>query len=509
MADNHNMASIVLNIFRQRLLLCLLLMTLIVPILIPLRSYLFVLPEFSEKLLRYMEEEAHKTANHLSSHLIVIRDGEVSMPDAFNQNLTLVKRQFDLEKVKIFAGSGQVLFSTDASDIGTMNRRDYFHQTVAKGDIYSTIVPKSSQTLEGRTTTRDIAEIYVPIMFDGTFIGAFELYYDLTHRKEQLDGMLRDEAALGGAISFTLFCIIGFMIYLTSKALVDQRNAENKLRLLNANLEIIVEEKTREISTTQLTSIKAVAILAEKYDLDTGEHLNRIRAYTRLLTSELARQSAYSGYLKKKENYVEEIAIASLLHDIGKTSIPNEILTKPGKLTATEFERIKSHTTIAGEALLQGNQVFVDTFGKDSYLALAADIALYHHEKWDGTGYPDGLKGKDIPLSARIVAVADVYDALRSRRPYKTPWPHEQAVAFILSEAGKQFDPVLTRAFANVAGRFRDIASTCVPEETLRTDSAAFAGETEPLPSAGRSCSGRLIALGGTGQDPHQPAVEH
>lgn len=461
-------SSIILNIFKQRLLRYLLLLTLIIPVLIPLRSYLFVLPDFSDKLLYYTEEEAEKTANHLRTHLIVVRNGEVFMADKFDQNLEEVRQQFGLEKVKIFSGTGMILFSTDAKDIGIINKHDYFHNLVTNGEIFSKIVTKNHKTLEGRTVNKDVAEIYVPIMFNGTFIGAFELYYDLTQRKEQLDQMFWNEATLGGLISLVLVGIIGIIVYLASKAIINQKNAEQKLRTLNMNLEHIVAEKTQEISVTQSTSIHTVAILAEKYDLETGEHLNRIREYTRLLTSNLTQNSIYSDYLKSKDNYVDEIAMASILHDIGKTSIPSEILTKPSKLTKAEFDVVKNHTTIAGEALLQGNQIFVDKFGKDSYLALAADIALYHHEKWDGSGYPKGLKGEEIPLSARIVAIADVYDALRSHRPYKEPWPHEKTVALILAESGKHFDPILTEVFMKAESEFRKISETCSTEYFLQ-----------------------------------------
>jgi HD-GYP domain-containing protein (c-di-GMP phosphodiesterase class II) len=151
--------------------------------------------------------------------------------------------------------------------------------------------------------------------------------------------------------------------------------------------------------------------------------------------------------------------LASLLHDIGKVAIPPEILTKPGRLTDEEFDLMKTHTTIAGEMFGKANKVFVDSFKKDSYLALARDIAFYHHEHWNGKGYPNGLKGESIPLSARIVAVADVYDALISKRPYKEPWSHQDAVNEITKDSGEQFDPIVIEAFINQSDKFNEISS--------------------------------------------------
>ncbi|HCD72540.1 MAG TPA: metal-dependent phosphohydrolase, partial [Thermovirga lienii] len=148
------------------------------------------------------------------------------------------------------------------------------------------------------------------------------------------------------------------------------------------------------------------------------------------------------------------------LHDIGKTAVPYEILTKPGKLTPEEYRAMQKHTIIAGEVIEAANKEFRDKFGVDSYLALARDIALYHHEKWNGKGYPYGLSGQDIPLAARIVALADVYDALRSKRPYKEPWSHEDAMREIIRQSGEHFDPVIVEAFIELEDRFCEISKT-------------------------------------------------
>ncbi len=199
-------------------------------------------------------------------------------------------------------------------------------------------------------------------------------------------------------------------------------------------------------------------MLAEYYDADTGEHLTRIQAYVEVLARWLKDHSRYTAYLAGKENYIDELKLACLLHDVGKTAVPIRILSKPGKLTDEEFDIIKTHTTIAGRALTTANEDFRKTFIEDSYLALSRDIALSHHEKWNGKGYPKGLSGEEIPLSARIVAVADVYDALRSKRSYKESWPHEEAVTEIVSQKGIQFDPEVVAAFVSQSRTFYNIS---------------------------------------------------
>lgn len=227
-----------------------------------------------------------------------------------------------------------------------------------------------------------------------------------------------------------------------------------KTRKINELLDRLVDEKTKEIKLTQTTSIEALAALAEYHDTDTGVHLKRIQSFVKLISLDLAANSQYNDYLTNKPKYIDDIVLASLLHDVGKVAIPSEILLKPGKLTTEQFEVMKSHTTIAGKMLKNANRIFLDNFGRDSYLALARDIAFYHHEKWDGTGYPKGLKAEKIPLSARIVALCDVYDALTTERVYKKAWSHEEARKMIFENAGSHFDPIIVESFKNVEKEF-------------------------------------------------------
>lgn len=450
--------TILNNIFKQPLLRYLLLVSIVIPVFFPLRSYFAVLPEFSDKLLYYTEEEAQKAASHLEAILVLVQNEKIIISDSTHDQIDIVKKYFQLERVKIFSAEGRIVFSTEHDEIGQTNTNDYFYNIIATGKKYSKIITKDNKTLEGRTVTRDVAEVYIPIMTGSKFLGAFELYYDITKRKEDLDRLFLKEAFVGSFISLCMVGIIIFMVFLTSKALLEKKIAEDNLRRTNLDLEDLVDEKTSELTITQEASIQSLAILAENYDPDTGEHINRIRSLTHLLTANLLKDTLYSEYLSSRIDYVNEIAVASILHDIGKTAIPKEILSKPGKLTPEEFDLVKTHTTIAGEVLHQGNRLFVEKFGKDSYLALAADIALYHHEKWDGSGYPKGLKKQEIPLSARIVAIADVYDALRSKRPYKPPWTHEKTMELIISESEKHFDPELIRVFIKIEDQVRQVA---------------------------------------------------
>ncbi len=198
-------------------------------------------------------------------------------------------------------------------------------------------------------------------------------------------------------------------------------------------------------------TILGLAKLAEYRDEGTGKHLERIREYSRILAERMSRLSFYEGYITKK--YIEDLYRSSILHDIGKVGIPDAILLKPDKLTPDEFEIIKTHTLLGGDALNEIDKWIEGT----SFLTLGKEIAYYHHEKWDGTGYPKGLKGAAIPLSARIVALADVYDALTSRRNYKEAFDHEKARDIIIGLNGSHFDPVVVDAFLALEDDFRRI----------------------------------------------------
>jgi putative two-component system response regulator len=209
-------------------------------------------------------------------------------------------------------------------------------------------------------------------------------------------------------------------------------------------------ERILEIETKEMV-IFAMARLAESRDSDTGRHLDRIREYCRALSRYLLNQSIFEG--KIDISFVETIYLTSPLHDIGKLAIPDYILLKPDRLTEREFEIMMTHTTIGFETLDEVAKVYPSK----QFLSMSKDIALYHHEQFDGSGYPRGLKGEQIPLSARIVALADVYDALTSKRVYKNAFEHEIAKGIILGDRGTHFDPDVVDAFCALEKEFVEI----------------------------------------------------
>jgi PAS domain S-box-containing protein len=216
-------------------------------------------------------------------------------------------------------------------------------------------------------------------------------------------------------------------------------------------LEMDLIESYKKLQNARSATILGLAKLAEYRDEGTGTHLERIREYGKMLTEELAKNHKYSRLISPE--YIDDIYQSSILHDIGKVGIPDAILLKPGKLTAEEFEDIKRHTTLGGDAI---RAIEYRIEGK-SFLVLAKEIAYYHHEKWDGSGYPEGLKGDEIPLSARIVALADVYDALTTKRFYKEAYSHEKAKGIIVDLKNSHFDPQIVDVFLILEKEFNRI----------------------------------------------------
>ena len=233
--------------------------------------------------------------------------------------------------------------------------------------------------------------------------------------------------------------------------LLDSLAAQLSKVFDNCELYQKLQESLLNESRAQRTAILSLAKLTEYRDNETGMHLERIQEYSRLLALQLQTDMLEVDYLT--DAYIDDLCLSSILHDIGKVGIPDHILLKPGKLEPDEFEIIKHHPLIGGKVLEDA-----ETHNPDrSFLAIGKMVAYYHHEKWDGSGYPFGLKGDAIPLSARIVAVADVYDALRSDRPYKKAFTHEKAIEIIIADSGTHFDPILTDALIAIENKFASI----------------------------------------------------
>ena len=221
-----------------------------------------------------------------------------------------------------------------------------------------------------------------------------------------------------------------------------------KLRRYQIYLEELVKEKVKEISDSQMSTIFALSKLAESRDAGTGKHLERVQIFCRILAERLSHESPYRSMIS--EEFIHDISNASPLHDIGKVSIADNILLKPGKLTSEEFEAMKAHTIVGAQTLGDVRSLYPG----NNFINMGILIARSHHERWDGKGYPDGLVGETTPLAARIMAVADVYDALRSKRCYKEPMTRMESRENIITGSGRIFDPVLVDAFSGVEEEF-------------------------------------------------------
>ena len=226
---------------------------------------------------------------------------------------------------------------------------------------------------------------------------------------------------------------------------------QQELEKHNRQLGKLVQTQVKKISDTQMAMIFALAKLAESRDDDSGKHLERVQAFCKKLAEGLAQRSRLGGQVDSK--FVENIFYASPLHDIGKVAIPDRIVLKPGKLTPEEFEVMKTHAELGAEKL----EAVQRQFPGNALLDMGIAIAKFHHEKWNGDGYPQGLAGEAIPLSARIMAVVDVYETLRAKRCYKPAFTHEESTSIIVSSSGTHFDPEIVKVFIELKEDFRAI----------------------------------------------------
>ncbi len=228
---------------------------------------------------------------------------------------------------------------------------------------------------------------------------------------------------------------------------------QKKLKKQNESLNKQVEERIQEYNLIQDISLSVIAQIVEKRDLDTGNHINRTKLYFQTIALELKNHSIYKSELKNID--VKQLAKASILHDIGKVAVPDQILKKPGKLTQEEWEIMRNHCLYGDQVIHNALNLIYD--GEEievlelstliTFFKNAKEIALHHHEKWDGTGYPKGLKGDEISLPARIIGVADAYDAMTKDRTYKKAISEDEAIAEIKKYSGTQFDPEVVKVF--------------------------------------------------------------
>lgn len=253
---------------------------------------------------------------------------------------------------------------------------------------------------------------------------------------------------------------LGKFILLSLRQRFENLSLANQLASMNDVLEHKVaertaqlQEKTDEVSRIRDVTIIAMGTLAETRDNETGNHLKRTQTYIRALALKLQNHPRFKHYLSN--DIIESLYKLAPLHDIGKVGIPDHILLKQGKLTPEEYEIMKTHPTLGSDALAAAESSLP---APSKFLHIGREIAGGHHEKWDGSGYPKGLKGDDIPISARLMALADVYDALICKRVYKKAFSHEDAVSFIRDGRGAHFDPDVVDAFLEIQGEFDQIA---------------------------------------------------
>ena len=232
-----------------------------------------------------------------------------------------------------------------------------------------------------------------------------------------------------------------------------------QIELNNEYLSEQVRQKVQEISRSQLAAIFAMSKLAESRDPETGEHLERMREYCKLLSENLMSTPKYRSIIDVE--FVESVYAASPLHDIGKVGVDDSVLLKPGKLTDEEWIQMKLHPVIGAETLREVDRQHPG----NAFIRTGIEIAESHHEKWDGSGYPHGLSGEVIPLSARILALGDVYDALTSKRCYKDAFSHEKSLSIILEGKGSHFDPDVVIAFQETESEFMRIRKEFVDSE--------------------------------------------
>jgi putative two-component system response regulator len=280
-----------------------------------------------------------------------------------------------------------------------------------------------------------------------------------------MNGTENEEHGLAlGAVDYITKPIQPAIVLARVRTHVELKQARDRLAGENEWLEAEVARRTQEIILVQDLSVRALACLAEARDNETGHHILRTQNYVELLAQHLSGHLRFAAALEGRQ--LSLIVKAAPLHDIGKVGVPDAILCKPGRLSAEEFEIMKGHARIGCTAIERAMEQALGGSVRDGtreqtsfpFLQVAKEIALCHHEKWDGSGYPSGLAGDDIPVSARLMALADVFDALTTRRVYKPPMPLAAATDLIVDGRGRHFDPDVVDAFMSCHAAFADIA---------------------------------------------------
>jgi len=356
-------------------------------------------------------------------------------PAAVTPQLVSLFREFlslgNIFRVKIWGRDGTILWSDQAELIGQgFPDNEGFREAMGGTVASENAKLEKSENIDEKNRGVTL-EIYTPVFKNGVVVGVVELY--------EADRDLFALIERNTIFTWALMVVAGALLWLLLFAIF--------LRAYRRQ-----QRTNRELVETQDVTIFALAYQAELRDRQTGKHLERTSIYVRCLGEELARLPAYRAYLSPA--YLADLVKSAPLHDIGKVGITDSILLKPGKLTAEERKEIERHCELGARVL----RIAEEKLKFQSFLSIAIQLTLYHHEKWDGTGYPNGLGGDAIPISGRIMALADNYDALRTERPYKKAFPHEQSRTIIEGLRGTHFDPALVDAFLRREQEFRRIS---------------------------------------------------
>ncbi len=288
--------------------------------------------------------------------------------------------------------------------------------------------------------------IYVAVVLFGYALFIIKLWTKLLHKMLQSQEQALSAVCAGAP---------------NTRVPVYEHDELGSVAYLTNNMLDSLEVSHKEVQTTRDVAIVSLAALAESRDNETGAHILRTQEYVKVLAEELAQKEPFQSLLTT--SYIELLYKSAPLHDVGKVGVPDSVLLKPGKLTDDEFEIMKQHPQIGADALSIAEQ----QLGSTSFLNVAKEISLTHHEKWDGSGYPNKLLGSDIPVSGRLMALADVYDALISKRVYKPAFSHEKAKSILVQGSGSHFDPQIVDAFLAVESEFVAIAAKHVDKHEL------------------------------------------
>jgi len=345
----------------------------------------------------------------------------------FNELLSLG----NIFRVKVWGRGGKILWSDQSELIGQkFPDNDGFQEAMTGTVAWENAILEKAENIDEKNQGVTL-EIYTPVFRGSGVVGVVELY--------EADHDLFAQIERNTLITWALVVVAGALLWLLL-FIIFLRAYRRQIRTNN------------ELVETQDVTIFALAYQAELRDRQTGKHLERTAIYVRVLGEELARLPRYRAYLTP--SYLSDLVKSAPLHDIGKVGIADSILLKPGKLTPEERGEINKHCEYGARVL----RIAEEKLKFQSFLSIAIQLTLYHHEKWDGSGYPHGASGNAIPLSGRIMALADNYDALRTERPYKKSFSHEESRAIIVGLRGTHFDPLLVDAFLSQEGEFRRIS---------------------------------------------------